>query len=220
MEHTQHVSDSHKGKGCGESNGRWTPKIHKRCDYCGKNMVTTAYRLSRGMGKCCSKECSNSAKTGIPNLKKRKGENRNCKECGKEFYALPSQVKKGWGHFCSMECQGKDRSKNKTPWNKGKACPGMAGVNNPAWKGGTATEYELIKGSREYKLWRKSVYERDFYTCQSCGARPDRKAGIKIHAHHILSFADFPHKRTDIANGVTLCKDCHWKAHGRKEKSK
>lgn len=202
-----------------KSGRTWTPKVHKKCDHCGTNMVTTGYKIKIGSGKYCSSACSTAAKQGVERPERRKGETRNCKECGNEFYATPGQTKKGFGFFCSMKCQGKDRSKNKIPWNKGKTCPSMAGENNPAWKGGTASEYELIKGSREYKLWRKAVYERDFYTCQSCGAKPDRKQGIKIHAHHILSFAEFPHKRMDINNGITLCKSCHWKVHGKQEKT-
>lgn len=202
----------------GENNPRWTPKVHKKCEHCGENMITTHYKMSRGAGKYCSKTCFNSAKIGTPNLKKRKGETRNCLHCGKEFYATPSQIKNENGKYCSRTCDSTRRMGNFQPWNKGKPWPDMAGSNNPAWKGGTASEYELIKGGREYKLWRKAVYERDFYTCQACGAKPDRKAGIKIHAHHILSFAEFPHKRTDISNGITLCKSCHWKAHGKQEK--
>jgi hypothetical protein len=196
---------------------KWTPKVHKKCEFCGESMVTTGYKILSGRGKYCSKPCASSAKVGLPS-EKRKGETRNCLHCGKEFYATPAQVKNGNGKYCSRTCDGARRVGTLHPWNKGKTCPSIAGANNPAWKGGTASEYELIKGSREYKLWRKAVYARDFYTCQSCGAKPDRKAGIKIHAHHILSFAEFPHKRTDISNGVTLCESCHWKAHGRKEK--
>lgn len=169
------------------------------------------------MGKYCSRACVHLAIANRPNLKKRKGEVRNCLHCGKEFYATPAQVKNGNGKYCSRTCDGSRRVGKFEPWNKGKKCPEMAGENNPAWKGGTATEYELIKGGREYKLWRKAVYKRDFYTCQACGVKPDRKLGIKLHAHHILSFAEFPHKRTDISNGITLCKSCHWKIHGKKE---
>lgn len=212
LEHNKKISISRKGKGLGERNGRWTPKVARKCESCGSSFLTTEYKLSQGRGLYCSKDCSSKAKIGQPS-KKRKGETRNCLHCGKEFYATPGQIKKDYGNFCSISCS----KVGNEPWNKGKACPELAGENNPAWKGGTATEYELIKGSREYKLWRKSVYERDFYTCQACGAKTNRKTGVKIHAHHILSFADFPHKRLDISNGITLCKSCHWEAHGRKE---
>jgi hypothetical protein len=67
-----------------------------------------------------------------------------------------------------------------------------------------------VEGRRcaEYKAWRKSVFERDNYTCQMCGAR-----GVKLNAHHIFPYAHFPEKRYDIKNGITLCIPCHQKWH-------
>lgn len=56
----------------------------------------------------------------------------------------------------------------------------------------------------EYTLWRKAVFERDEYLCRGCGQK-----GGKLVAHHILSWTDFPHKRFDITNGLTLCVKCH-----------
>jgi len=68
------------------------------------------------------------------------------------------------------------------------------------------TERQLIMESPEYKLWRKSVFERDNYTCQFCNAY-----GVKLNADHIKSFRNFPELRLDINNGRTLCVKCHWK---------
>lgn len=189
---------------------KWTPRVHKACPCCGEFFITTTYRISRGMGKYCSWACSNSAKTGRPNTKPG-GVTVICQQCGTGFKSIQSRIKNGRGKFCSKACEGEYRSKHYTPWNKGRKWPGMTGENNPAWKGGTATEYELIKGGTEYKLWRKAVVTRDSYTCQGCGSKKN------LHAHHILKFSDFPHKRVDISNGVTLCKTCHWKVHSKKE---
>lgn len=75
---------------------------------------------------------------------------------------------------------------------------------NPNWKGGITTEKEVAMRSEEYKLWRKSVFERDLYTCQCCG-----KMTHDIEAHHLDNFADYKEKRYDIENGITLCKKCH-----------
>lgn len=63
----------------------------------------------------------------------------------------------------------------------------------------------------EYKVWRKSVFERDDYTCQSCGAR-----GVKINAHHRKQYAYFPDARYSLDNGVTLCVPCHKAVHRRR----
>lgn len=60
----------------------------------------------------------------------------------------------------------------------------------------------------EYKKWRKSVFERDNYTCKLCGKR-----GGKLNAHHIERYRNCIERRTDISNGITLCDACHKKIH-------
>lgn len=65
-----------------------------------------------------------------------------------------------------------------------------------------------------YKKWRTSVFERDSYTCQHCG-----KLGGALEAHHIRSFLTWESLRYETSNGITLCRDCHLKAHGRGRKS-
>lgn len=105
----------------------------------------------------------------------------------------------------------------RTPWNKGKKMPKMSGANHFAWKGTTPLK-EQIRKSLEYKQWRKSIYQRDQYTCQMCGEK-----GLKINAHHIKPFAEIFEEYKfqtiedacqcsqlwDINNGKTLCVDCH-----------
>ena len=63
---------------------------------------------------------------------------------------------------------------------------------------------ELLKGSSDYRNWRKSVFERDNFICQFCGQR----GGI-LNADHIQSFTYFPELRFSIDNGRTLCRKCH-----------
>ncbi|QDP42880.1 putative HNH endonuclease [Bacillus phage vB_BmeM-Goe8] len=60
----------------------------------------------------------------------------------------------------------------------------------------------------EYYQWVRDVYLRDDFTCQKC-----KKRGGELHAHHIFSYAKYKDKRTDIANGVTLCKADHIDFH-------
>lgn len=64
----------------------------------------------------------------------------------------------------------------------------------------------------EYYKWRKSVFERDNYTCQVCG-----QVGGSLNAHHIELFSKNIEKRIDINNGITLCINCHKKIHGGSE---
>ena len=80
----------------------------------------------------------------------------------------------------------------------------IAKEKNPAWKGGVTSINAAIRGSKEYILWRKSVFERDNYTCIWCLVR-----GGELHADHIKPFAYFPELRFAIDNGRTLCVSCH-----------
>jgi hypothetical protein len=81
------------------------------------------------------------------------------------------------------------------------------GENSPVWK----NDVEYIRAERstfEYRYWRKSVFNRDFYTCKHCNI----KGGI-LEAHHIHSFKTSLDLRYDINNGITLCKKCHAEFH-------
>ena len=67
---------------------------------------------------------------------------------------------------------------------------------------------DLIRKSLEYKLWRKSVIQRDNFICQKYGTR-----GGRLVAHHINNFADFPELRLAIDNGITLSEKAHKEFH-------
>ena len=56
-----------------------------------------------------------------------------------------------------------------------------------------------------YKAWRKNIYTRDKRTCQWPGC----SSKLKLNAHHIYKWADFPGLRYHPHNGITLCKTHH-----------
>jgi hypothetical protein len=115
--------------------------------------------------------------------------------------------------------------KGMIPWCKGKSIPKISGKNHwnyggklarkgdksHFWKGGKMKEYsenEQLRKSFEYKLWRKSCFERDNFTCQKTG-----QIGGRLVVHHINNFADFPELRLAIDNGITLSKESHIEFH-------
>src|SRR3990167_768102 len=77
----------------------------------------------------------------------------------------------------------------------------FGGEKHPNWQGGVAEKHNKERHSDEYKIWRKRVFERDFYTCLICG-----RVGGELNAHHVKRFNDFPLLRYDVDNGKTLCK--------------
>src|SRR3990167_5056571 len=86
-------------------------------------------------------------------------------------------------------------------WNKGKPYLKIRGENHWQWKGGITPKNTAIRMSLEYKLWARTIKERDNFTCQVCRKRGN---GI-VHADHIKPFSLFPELRFDIDNGRTLC---------------
>ena len=74
------------------------------------------------------------------------------------------------------------------------------------WQGGITAINFQIRNSLEMKKWRRSVFEKDDYTCQICFKR-----GGHLIADHIKPFSLFPELRFAIDNGRTLCVECHKK---------
>jgi hypothetical protein len=81
----------------------------------------------------------------------------------------------------------------------------FSGENHPNWKFDKTDEERIIQRSYpEYKDFMKQVYERDNYDCQICG-----KHGGKLNVHHLYSYADYEDFRTEVSNGISVCKKEH-----------
>lgn len=166
--------------------------ITKQCLQCGEEIKKPLYRLSIKnwlSRKFCSVECRNTYSViSLNKVEKKKGsdnwkynkEKHKCIDCGKE---------REWTN--SVRC--KDCS---TKF--------LRGENHPNYKDGSS----LIKRhyNYDYKLWRMSIFKRDWFTCQypGCGYN-----GKDIQAHHIKRVKDNPELINEIDNGITLCVKCH-----------
>ncbi len=203
------------------------------CQTCGKVFHSDKACKSR-LPKFCSKECANKSKI-IWSI---------CKNCGAQYNTGQDGGKRN-KYFCSMKCaadykRGKPLSEEHkaalsavkvgkpilhlhTPEVvakisaslTGKPQPWMRGKLHPNYKNGGVNYYERIQamGRVEYKNWRREVFARDNYTCQRCNRK-----GLRIQAHHIKSWSDNPDIRYDVANGITLCIDCHRDIHRSQRK--
>lgn len=72
------------------------------------------------------------------------------------------------------------------------------------WKGGITPDRVRLRTSLDMKLARECCFERDNYTCRSCGHH-----GGRLNAHHVWPFQRFPEWKFEVWNLVTLCKRCH-----------
>jgi hypothetical protein len=95
--------------------------------------------------------------------------------------------------------------------SKAKMRLAQLGEKSHMWRGGITPINELVRASRDLRMWRESVYKRDDKSCLACG----NVSAKRYNAHHIYNFSRFPNLRFDVNNGVTLCKDCHSEFHKR-----
>ena len=54
--------------------------------------------------------------------------------------------------------------------------------------------------------FRNEVFERDGHKCVKCGCVDE------LSAHHITDRSEMPDGGYVKENGISLCKNCHWKA--------
>lgn len=87
--------------------------------------------------------------------------------------------------------------------------PGVqSGENHPNWKGGISGDRDRFMSTNAYKEWRTEVFRRDEYKCVCCDVNSNT-----LEAHHILPYASNEDMRTDVSNGVTMCRKHHSEFH-------
>jgi hypothetical protein len=174
-------------------------KGEKQCENCGKLFFLYLKRdLQRK--RFCSRTCFGKINSKTNNLKHPPPDAETRKKVGK---ILSEKMKLGLI----------PKPPKSTKESKRKAGLKIRGENHPRW----IKDRSKLKRSRfnnscrnegPIASWRKSIFERDDYTCQKCKIK-----GGKLNAHHLKSWALFPELRFEISNGITLCVICHRKEH-------
>ena len=85
---------------------------------------------------------------------------------------------------------------------------GSRGSRNGSWKGGIAK----VSYSPDWRVVRRSIKNRDKWTCQDCGEMRTRW-GIYLHVHHI----DENKFNNDPNNLISLCARCHSIRHSKEK---
>lgn len=86
---------------------------------------------------------------------------------------------------------------------RNKIRPNMTGRKHPQWKGGISFEKYSLDWTKTLK---RSIRERDKYTCQLCSKQQEDRA---FDVHHI----DYNKKNCNPNNLITLCNSCHMKTN-------
>ena len=117
----------------------------------------------------------------------------------------------GWNKGLKMSKDWKEKHPNKSQGALGKTWKLSEEVKSKLSlaHGGTgipqrpSKRYYHLRDKR-YMDWRSKVFERDSWTCQTCGKR-----GCYLEPHHIKGWAKYPELRYEVNNGVSLCYECH-----------
>ncbi len=167
------------------------------CPVCGNEFKTTPSLIKRGK-KYCSKKCYSIFQKSLIGVWKDKKLSDEHVQHLKE------------NHVGTLGKKQSEETKKKIS-NSMVGIPRltMRGENHPNWKNGATPTNQKIRGSIEYKLWERIIYNKNNYECPICGEHRKKK----LTAHHILNFSTYPELRFDINNGQTLCRIHHQEFH-------
>lgn len=159
-------------------------KYKKICEHCGKEFETT-----NKDAKYCSNKCNGEAHYNRVKV--------NCEYCGKEFETPMYRKILNNYHYCSNECR------------KASTKHILRGEQHPSFNHDLTEEDREKHRDFNHEQWAYEVKVRDNFTCQCCGSN---KSG-RLVSHHKDGYNWCKERRYDVANGVTLCEDCHKEFH-------
>ena len=115
------------------------------------------------------------------------------------------KLKQDFGYKICIQCKKNMKCKNRRDVEQKKFCSRTCCAIHTNYIEDRSKIKNQRRGS-EFIEWRKTIFQRDNYTCLHCG-----QIGGRLQADHIKSWAMYPELRFDINNGQTLCVDCHKK---------
>lgn len=168
-----------------------------QCTQCNKSVLRIPARLHTSTKHFCDMKCRDAWMSehwrGSNNPNAGEFFEILCTQCSKELVRPKWHKEKTKDHFCSIECYAKWQSVNRS------------GPQSPSWLGGRSFEPYPPEFTQTL---RKSIRERDNYTCQDCGAHQDQLSR-KLSVHHIDGGKD----NSDPSNLISLCQSCHGTRH-------
>lgn len=165
----------------------------KKCITCNKEKPLNEFPKRKDSKDGYRNECKECVKIRKrKEYKKRERIVKICKCCNKEYNSTKQYESKGLCPSCN---------------NKGENNPqyGKRGYEHWNYNSNITDEERTLKRNYpEYNDFRKSVFERDNYTCQVTGVK-----GGDLVVHHLNSYCEHENLRLDINNGITLSKHIH-----------
>jgi len=196
--------------------------IETKCKTCEKKLMWKPSRVKRSVNHFCSIECKGKYQETISTWNKgikcpplSKEHKRKISIKTKEALVNPKIRKKLRDARAKLVITDETKAKlSKSLSGERNPMYGRTGNKNHNWKGGVSYWRKQCYQEPEYKKWHAEVLKRDNYECKMCG----QKKTVKeiLHVHHIRSFAKYPKLRTNLENGIVLCKSCHQFIHSRK----
>ena len=171
----------------GNASQRYCDKCrHRECSMCGKRFLIKP--KANEVQKYCSKKCSSKAQIGrklSPETIAKVVAKTRGRKTGKFFKCdwCKKKIYKMPSHLMYKKHFCSNRCKFKH-WEK------------------NASPKRNNKGKE--KEWKIEVYQGDDYVCWVCNGY-----GLKLNAHHLYSWKDYPNLRFELSNGITLCMFCH-----------
>lgn len=121
-------------------------------------------------------------------------------ECGEETSVRTAALRNGNTTSCGCK---RAETTSKQLYEKHAARRAEKGIKESEF---SRSENEIQR--QEFYKFSRKVFERDSFCCAWCS-----KIGGKLNAHHLDFWSEFPDKRFELSNLITLCRTCHLKVH-------